>query len=212
MDNTLFKKIDNFFTKYRIQKYKKGEILVRSGDEPSGIFHLKSGRVREYAISKKGEEVVVNIFKPPAFFPMSWAINRTPNVYFFEAMEDLELIKAPPDEVVEFIKNEPDLLFDLLRRVYVGTDGLLSRMTYLMSGSAYERLITELIILAKRFGFAKKGEVVLRTSEKDLASQAGITRETISREIKNLRDQGLISFDKQNLIIKNITKLEEELL
>ncbi|HVT00755.1 MAG TPA: Crp/Fnr family transcriptional regulator [Patescibacteria group bacterium] len=209
--DSIKEKIEEFFSKYKIQKYKKGEILVRAGDDPAGIFYLKSGLVREYAISKTGEEVVVNIFKTGAFFPMSFAINKTPNTYFFEAMEDLILVRAPSEDVVEFIKTNSDVLFDLLRRVYLGTDGLLSRMAYLMSGSASERLIIELIITAKRFGTKESSEIMVSTTEKDLATQTGITRETVSREIKKLKDKGLIDFGKHSLVIKDIAKLEEEI-
>ncbi len=211
MEPRIIEKLDKFFSQYRQQKYRKGEILVRAGDSPSGVFYLKNGRVREYAISGKGEEIVVNIFKPLSFFPMSWAINNTSNIYFFEAMEDLELIRAPRDEVLEFVKSEPEILYNLLSRVYIGTDGLLSRMTYLMSGSAYERLIAELIIIAKRFGEKRNGQITIQTSERDLASQMGMTRETVSREIKKLKARGLASFSKKHLIIKDIGKLEEEL-
>ena len=212
MEPRLLEKLNNFFSRFKIQKYKKGEILIRAGDDPSGVFYLKHGRVREYAISRKGEEIVVNIFKPPAFFPMSWVINQTPNVYFFEALEDLELIRAPREEVIEFVKSEPEILYNLLSRVYIGTDGLLSRMTYLMSGSAYERLVAELIIIAKRFGEKNGREITVETSERDLASQIGMTRETVSREVKKLKAVGLISFSKKRLIVKDIGKLEEELL
>jgi CRP-like cAMP-binding protein len=142
---------------------------------------------------------------------MSWAINNTPNIYFFEAMEDLELIRAPRDEVIEFVRSEPELLYNLLSRVYIGTDGLLSRMTYLMSGSAYERLIAELIIIAKRFGVQNKRSIAVNTSEKDIAGQTGMTRETVSREIKALKNRGLVSFAAKKLIIIDIRRFEEEL-
>ena len=205
MDLKIQKKIDEFFTRFKYQKYKKGEILVRADDDPPGIFYLKSGRVKEYAISKKGDELVVNMFKPISFFPMSWAINNTPNMYFFEAIIDIEVWRAPKDKVLEFIKANPDVLCDLLSRVYRGTDGMMTRMTYLMAGNAYARLITELIIHAKRFGNP------LRISEKDLAASSGMTRETISREMKTLKDKGIVSFQKNSLTIKNLKELENEL-
>jgi len=205
VDLKIQKKIDEFFTRFKYQKYKKGEILVRADDDPPGIFYLKSGRVKEYAISKKGDELVVNMFKPISFFPMSWAINNTPNMYFFEAIIDIEVWRAPKDKVLEFIKANPDVLCDLLSRVYRGTDGMMTRMTYLMAGNAYARLITELIIHAKRFGNP------LRISEKDLAASSGMTRETISREMKTLKDKGLVSFQKNTLTIKNLKELENEL-
>ncbi len=212
MDNKVLAKIEEFFKKYRHQKYKKGELLIRAGENPKGVFFLTSGAVKEYAISKKGEELVVNMFKPVAFFPMSWAINNIANNYYFEAMDDVEVWIAPQMETINFVKENSDVLYNLMSRVFKGTDGILMRMVYLMSGSAYARVITELLIQGKRFG--KKGSAdstELTILEKDLANQAGMTRETVSREMKILKDKGLITFVNNVLIINNIDKLEEEL-
>lgn len=206
MDSKIAEKLETFFTKHRHQIFRKGEILVRADDDPAGVFYLKEGIVKEYAISKKGDELIINVFKPIAFFPMSWAINNTPNQYFYEAITELNVWRAPKDRVIEFIKTNPDVLYDLTSRVFKGIDGMLTRMTYLMSGNAYARLVAELIIHAKRFGIAN------RISEKDLAASSGMTRETVSREMKILKDKGLITFNKNILLIKDLKKLEGELL
>jgi len=210
MDRTVVEKVDGFFSQYKHQSYKKGEILIRADEEPSGVYYLNTGQVKEYAISKKGEELVINVFKQGAFFPMSWAINETPNAYFFEAMTNIDILRALRGKVIEFIKKNPDVLYDLMSRVYKGTDGMLTRMTYLMSGNAYTRLITELLIYVKRF---KKGQdaIELTISEKDLAAQTGMTRETVSREMKILKDKKIIIQDKTKFVIQNIRRLEEEL-
>lgn len=206
VDKKITEKLENFFTKFKHQIYKKGEILVRADDDPPGIFYLKSGYVKEYAISKKGDELVVNIFKPISFFPMSWAVNNTKNMYFFEAVTDAEVWRAPKDKATEFVQSNPDVLYDLLCRVYKGTDGMMVRMTYLMAGNAYVRLVIELIIHAKRFGTTS------RISERELAAQAGMTRETVSREMKTLKNKGLVTFNKNIFTIVDLRKLEEELL
>jgi CRP-like cAMP-binding protein len=210
MDTTISEKIDNFFLLYKHQLYKKGELLIRADDSPSGVFYLKEGNVKEYAISKKGEELVINVFKPTSFFPMSWAINETPNSYFYEAMTDVEIWRAPKEDVLTFIKNNPDVLYDLMSRVYKGVDGILQRMTYLMSGNAYSRLITEMLNYAKRFGQGQN-TVIIEISEKELAAQTGMSRETVSREMKTLKDAGLISINKHKHIINDVQKLEIEL-
>lgn len=209
--NDLDKKIDKFFGQFKQQKYKKGEILIRAGDDPTGVYYLKKGRVKKYAISRKGDELIVNIFKPFSFFPMSHAINHLPNNYFYEAMEDLELVKAPVKEVDQFVKSNSDVLYDLLARVYRGTEGLLTRMTYLMAGNAYSRLLAEIVFIAKRFGKKVGLSITIETTEKDLATQVGMTRETVSRELKILKENNLVEFQKGKLIIKNIERLEEEL-
>lgn len=211
MDVLVTKKLDDFFEKYKTQKYKKGEILIRAGDDPTGIFYLKSGLVKKYAISRKGDELTVNIFKPFSFFPMSFAINHIQNLYFYEAMENLDVKKAPPQKVVDFIRENPEVMYDLLSRMYSGAEGLLSRITYLMAGNAYVKLIADLVVMGRRFGKKNGKEVILKTSEKDLSTHVGMTRETISREIKILKEHGLIEFERGKLIIKNMDKIEEEL-
>jgi CRP/FNR family transcriptional regulator len=210
MDDVIVKKIDEFFATYKKQHYKKGDLLIRAEDIPTGVFYLKSGFVKQYVISKKGDELVLNIYKPVSFFPMSWAINTTPNKFFFEAVDEVEVYKAPSSDVVSFIKNNPDVLFNLLSRVYRGTDGMLTRMSYLMSGDAYGRLLAELLIYAKRFGTGNK-EIEVTVSEKELAAQAGMTRETVSREMKILKEKGILLFSRNTLVIPDLKKLEAEL-
>lgn len=213
MDIQIRRKLEKFFMQFKRQLYKKGEILVHADDAPPGIFYLKEGIVKQYTISKKGDELVLNIFKPISFFPMSWAINNTPNEYFYEALVDVEVYRAPREKTITFIKQESSVLYDLMSRVYSGTDGMMKRMAYLMSGNAYARLITELLIHVRRFGntIEHKKLIELRISENDLAAQSGMSRETVSRELKILKDKGLVTFNKQILTIKDLDELEEEL-
>jgi CRP-like cAMP-binding protein len=212
MDNSVAQKVEAFFGQYRPRTYRKGQILIHAGDEPEHIYNIVSGQVRQYDISYRGDEVVVNVFKAPAFFPMSWALNRTPNVYFFEAATDVELRLAPPDETVEFLRQNPDVLLDLLSRVYKGTDGLLRRMAHLMGGSAKSRLLFELIIGVKRFGEqGRDGAWFVAMHESDLATLAGMSRETVSREMRKLKESGLVKVTHQGVTIDNLAVLEAEL-
>lgn len=134
-------KIEDFFARYRLRQYAKGQILILNGDEPEYVYHLLKGNVKVYDVTYRGDEIILNVFKPPAFFPMSLAINRGENPYIYEAETDIELRQAPAKDVVEFIKENPDVMYDLLSRVYRGTDGLLGRMAQLMASSAKSRLI-----------------------------------------------------------------------
>lgn len=211
MDKTILSKIEGFFAQFKTQTYRKGEILIRADEDPSGIFYLTQGTVKMYAISKKGDEQILNIFKPVSFFPMSWAVNGTHNTYFFEAMTPLVLRKSPKSKALEFIKSNNDVLFDLLCRVYKGTDGLLERLDGLMSGNAYTQLLTQILINTKRFGTYDGKGATLKITEKDLASESGLTRETVSREIKLLKEQKLIDFSKNKLTVFSPEKLEDTL-
>ncbi len=206
------RKVAAFFKAFPLKQYEKGQILIHADDNPSGVFFIESGEVRQYTITNSGNEVVVNVFKPPAFFPMSWAINRTPNEYFFETASRTSVRTAPADKVVEFVSENPDVLLDLLSRVYRGTDVLLQRMTHLMKGNARSRTILELVIACRYFGKPKDdGSFVVEIPESELAARAGLSRETVSRELHKLHKKGWLEISQKHIIIRSPNALEQEL-
>lgn len=209
MDKSVKDVVDAFFSRYPIVHYGKGEILLRPDEPLSHVYYLTHGQIVEYDISTAGNEVVINAFKPGAFFPMSLAINRKHNDYFFEAANSVTVHEAPADEVVAFIKDNPDVCYDLLRRVYLGTDGLQRRMAHLMGGKARSRLVFELLNGAARFGVQKTGTAVhLPMSEKDIAKRSGLSRETVSRSMHALKDDGLVTVSAGGIDIPDLKRLE----
>ena len=210
MNPDITSKIHDHFSQFPKRKYTKGQILVFADESPEHIFYMTAGKVRKYDVSYRGDEVIVNIFKPPAYFPMSWAINRTPNHYFYKTETVTELHVVPVDDALQFIKDNPDVMFDLLTRLYKGMDGLLGRVAHLMSGTAKSRLIYELIIECRRFGGKQTdGSYVLQTTETDMAARSGLSRETVSREMQKILALGLITQIHKGLTVTDLTALEQ---
>ncbi len=211
MNQQIIDKLTKHFSKYELKKYPKGKLITLANQEPAGISLLVSGLVEQYDITPEGNKLTVNVYKPPAFFPMSWAINKTPNAYFFSALTDVELKQANADETVAFLKANPDVMFDLLSRVYRGTDALLRRLMLAASGIAASRLIFELLIEAYRFGIeSNDGTVLVKVKQSVLAARSGLARETVSRELYKLEQENLITRNKQEITI-NIKSLEQKL-
>lgn len=213
MSQEVSEKIESFFSSYRVRRYAKGQILTLSGEIPSDVFYLVSGKVKKYDVTYRGEEIILNIFKPPAFFPMSHAINQgMKNPYIYEAASNIEVRQAPAKDVLAFAKANPDVLVDLLSRVYLGMEGILGRMSRLMGSSAMSRLIYELVIEARRFGISKDdGTYELTITEKELGSRIGISRETVSREIAKLKAKKLVEVIGSRIFIKDVSALESKI-
>ncbi len=202
-------KLQDFFARYRTRTYEKGQILVFANDDPEYIFYILKGTVRMYDVTYRGEEIVANVFKEGSFFPMSWAINHTPNYYFFQAAEDVEVALADPEQTVAFVKDNPDVMFDLLSRVYRGTDGMMLRMVQLMGGSARERLALELLIACRRFNQESNDTTCqLQMTESELAARAGLTRETVSRELRKLAREETVHVKQGFIRINDTQKLQ----
>ncbi len=210
MDEESKKSIDTFYKSYPLKKLDKDEVVIQPETELTSVFYLVEGVVSQYDISSSGNDIIVNVFKPGAFFPMSTAINHTPNYYVFEALTPVSLRVAPAEKVVEFVKGNPEVLFDLLSRVYRGTDGLLRRMAHLMGGSARTRVIFELINATYRFGVRQaNGAMLTPLTENDIAKRSGLSRETVSRMIRGLKDNGHVQVQSTGLLILDIDALQE---
>lgn len=201
---------NNFFARYPLRSVQKGEVILLPGTSVTSIFYLISGQAVMYDITEKGSEIVLNAFKPGAFFPMANALNDTPNLYYIEASTESTVRRAPVKDVVAFLNEHPAVVLDLLKRVYRGTDGILMRMSLLMSGDAKARLVFELLNTSHRFGISGSGQdITIPLTETDMAKRSGLTRETVSRTLKPFKEAGIISIHDKRITIHDKHALEQ---
>ncbi len=212
MDNSLKKKIEVFFEQYTLLTFAKNQIIISPEEEITSIYLLKKGLVRMYVISEEGEEATIHVFRSGSFFPIMLSLSSRPNKYYFEAVEDVEVIKAPAKEVVAFIKNDPEVLFDLTTRFADAITGLMLRTEQLISQGAYPKIVSLLLYLADTFGEKTESgiSIKLRFSHDQIGAWVGVARETVSRQMEKLEKKDIISQKDHKIIIKDIKKLQEE--
>lgn len=202
-----------FYKQFKIRNYKKGEMLIRADDDPQGIFCLTKGYVRQYTISKNGYELTLHILKPISYFPMVWAVNGTPNIYYFEALTPVEVGRATRDEVVDFIKDKPTIIFELMSELLEDYAESLNRIEHLVFSDAYRRVISVLLYITKHFGQTQGKGIVIdhRFTQQDIATLVGVARETASNEMAKLEKKGLVKYIDRKMMFKSIKKLNLEL-
>ena len=144
---------------------------------------------------------------------MVWAINGTPNVYFFEALTTVEVRRAPRDQVVNFIKDKPSVIFGLISELLEDYAEALTRVEHLVFSDAYRRVISVLLYIIKHFGEeTNKGIVVHhRFTQQDIATLVGVARETAGNEMMKLEKMGLMKHVNHSILFEDIKKLELEL-
>ena len=68
---------ETFFYRYPRISFKKGTMLIGADENPTGIFFIEKGFVKQYVVSPKGEVLMLTIFRPGAFVPLTWGLNKT---------------------------------------------------------------------------------------------------------------------------------------
>lgn len=209
MQPEIQKLLRSFFDKFELRSFAKGEIVIKPTNER--IFFLTKGAVRMFSLSRGGDELTLNIYKAYALFPMSLIFNLQ-DKHTFSSLTEVQGYFAPKKDFKKFVTNNPTVLFDLLKRIYQGFDGFFMILEVLLSGDAFYKTLTQLVIYARRFGQKNQNIITFdwHLTHRQLASQTGLARESVTKEIKKLQDKGLIGYSGKKIFIYDLLKLEEE--
>lgn len=207
-------RVSEFFKPYTQIHYKRGEVILRAGGTPAGVYFLAKGHVRMYLLTAAGDMFTFHLFRPGAFFPMTWVVNDTPNNYYYEALGSVEIYRAPRSDFQVFLKQSPEILEEFNQRILSGLSGLLRRMEMLVLDEAYPKTVKLLLYLAEQFGQAQAGEAVrlpFRVTHKDIAAWIGTTRETASLQMEQLKKQQLVDYKNHAILVPSLSALRREI-
>jgi CRP-like cAMP-binding protein len=203
--------LDKIFEEFPIFKYKKNQLVYHAGDKLTHIYYLKKGYIRQYAVSEKGEEFIINIFKPGTYFPIIFLNSRkTENPCYFEGITNLEIQKIPAENMLKFIQDNPKLSYDLFLRLSSGIEGMTMRIKSLVFGNSHSKVSAAIYLSALRFGQknGKSIEIKFPLTHQRIANLIGITRESVSLEMIKLKKTGIIFYKGKTVIVKSIIKLK----
>ena len=207
------KSLASFFAQFRTFHYKKDEIILRPGDMPQGVYFVHLGYVRLYSFSREGKELTLIIYKKGDFFPVVWAFKvKEPSIYYFEALNKVEIQRAPRESFIEFIQKNNDAFMEVNDHILERFQTALKRMQYLAFGNSKSKLASILLICGKDFGIEKNREIEIQIpfTHKDISNLMGVTRETVSVELKQFENRRLIKYNGKLMVLKNRGGLEEE--
>ena len=207
-------KFATFLGDYPTKKYKKGSLILQQGDVPTAVHVIKSGFVKVYNITAKGEERPVLFDLTYEAFPIGWIFDKIDRTYFYyEAFTNVELFLIPKEDYLKYLKGQPDEMWRALDYYVERHVNYQLRMHALEQSRASDKILYTLEFLGRRFGQpSTKGKIVINLplTQQDFANFVGLTRETTSLGLNKLQRDGVVSYDKQCYEV-DTTKLQEML-
>jgi len=199
MDTRLLLKLRPLFGKFPPLYYKKGQVIIRPEDKIDNIYFIEKGYVRFYYLSEEGKEFTFLIYKPGYFFPILYTFFGHRTRYYFEALTPLILRRAPRETFTDTISTNSSMSLMISKEIVLRMQGILSKMEFLTLGNARQNVAFTILISAQEFGKKKNKSIVLNLplAHKDIASLAGLTRETVSIEMKNLGKKIMLKLQSQ---------------
>ncbi|MDP6532447.1 MAG: Crp/Fnr family transcriptional regulator [Candidatus Marinimicrobia bacterium] len=187
------------------RSYDKGQMILLEDSAGETFFVMTSGSVKVTRLSDDGREVILAILGEGDFFGEMSLLDgegRSANIVSIDDSEVLTLTRADFLEILEsFPKIAISFLEELARRLRKSDQQIES----LSLADADKRIGMVVVRLAEELGTIKQGNVSIKNFpyQQDIANMAGTSRETVSRTLSVLEDNGYLARKAKTLTIYN---------
>jgi CRP/FNR family cyclic AMP-dependent transcriptional regulator len=169
-----------------------GEMLFRQGDPPSGLYALVSGALKISSLREDGREAILAVLEEGIWFGEISLIDKLPRTHDATALGLVEVLQLPLpafDALMQqalFARAIASMLAGRVRVLY----GIVEDATL---RSTRARIARRLLLLAHG-DVAGTGQARARVpvSQEGLAMMLGMSRQTLSKELRLLASDGLI--------------------
>ncbi len=197
-----------------LMRFTKEETIINGIDEPEGVYLIKEGFVKAYSVSKDGHASLLLIHEAGELVPLPWSLDGTHTTgLFYEAMTDVTVLRVSKDKLRVAMGRNTWLSQEILKQAVSIIIVYTQRIQTLEFRSARGRIIAELLNLAERFGEGHGKEVFINApiTHQDIADSINMTRETASRALELLFEEGLVGQKDHLFTVLDLPKLQAAL-
>lgn len=189
--------------------YKKGDIIFKEGDKPSGLICLAEGKVKIFKEGVGGREQIVRLARPIGFIGYRALFAEENYNSSAVALEDSFACIIDKDSLFRVLHNNNQLAMTILRTMASELGLSNSRTVTLTQKHIRGRLAESLIFLKNTYGFEEDGQSLkVYLSREDIANLSNMTTSNAIRTLSSFASEKVISLDGRKIKIMDLSKLE----
>ena len=207
--NVSLEKIQQLAAQATCKKFKPGEMVIGEADPIRSFYVVISGQLKLYRSSMEGKEQTLQLLGPGDPFGLCTAFATESFPASAMAIEESSVILIPGTVMEAMAKQEPAILFNIIQ---ILSQRLKDSMTLIESLALKEipgRLASFLRHESQKDAADKKTSVELTISQRELSKILGATPEALSRALRKMANDGILSTAGRIITILNHQALEQ---
>lgn len=191
------------------KRFAPGEFLCREGDNSQHVQVLLSGYVKVLTTASTEREVVIAIRGPGDVVGELAAVDDEPRVATLQAIDAVEALVIPGKRFVALCRSQARLAWVLLTVVAGRLREAGRWWVEFAGGSTVRRVAAILVEFAISHGHRDGKDIVVsgRATQQELAAITSLSRETVSRVLRELRGLGLITTGRRMVVVHDLAGL-----
>ena len=180
-------------------------------NEPSkSIFFLKTGRVKIAKYLADGSEKTLSIINPGEIFGEMAYLDEGQRTDYAMTIEPSMICAINKEDLATFVAKNPTLNIKLTKIFGLKLRNFTERVEDLIFKDADQRVISFLIRYAEKNGKKIGDQIFVKPFLKHqyIGELTACSRQTVNYVLTNLREKGIIDFDRKRLTINKINELK----
>ncbi len=195
--------VEDLFKAGDVVRFARDAFVSTIGENIDSVFFVLSGRLRVSACSESGRRVTFLLVKAGEPYNLLGPYLNRPRFLEAQAVQNTRCLRIRGKDYLEFVKNQPLIVFPIIKWIGMGLDSANSRILDLMEKKVENRVLRVLNTLHQKFG-----SPLLFTSQ-EIAEIAGTTQESALRTMGLLREMGIIATQRGKIWIKDADALKD---
>lgn len=194
--------------------YDKKQVFIRSDDPQPWVYFLNKGIVEATYSFDDGIDRILGYFIPRSIFAQNKLFNQDDRGDLkYTAVEKSEVYRIHRDKFLSRIDIDHEFTKEYLKNTLVFRIFTTDLVIYLGESRLHNRLIRWLLLMAKYYGEpdGRSCRIGIPMTHDVIANFLHVSRESISKVLRQLSRDGLISVDKKIITIHSIEKLRDSL-
>jgi len=204
----LSEKERKFLDKHKIElEYRPGETIIKQGSFYGNVAFLKEGLVKVY-LEGDHKDLSLKIVSANKFLGLS-SLHESKNTYLYSASAFIPCRVALYDKKVftDIMKTNAMFTYNIVNILNENTDQIYTRFFCMTCKQAHGKIADLLLCLSGRV--FKDTEFNLPISRGDFAELISLSVESVSRILKEFKEENLIEIKGSTFILKDIASLEK---
>ena len=195
----------------RRRSVRKGDVIFRKGDEGTNLYVILRGSVRITVPTALGDEIAVALMKDGEFFGDMALLDGMPRSASASAGEETQLAILERGDFLKFLAKRDHAIQAILMALswrLRKTDDLISEICFSYLSQRLAKRIIDLV--GDDFGEGRQGsESQINMTQKELSEMLGVSRESVNKELKVLRDKGIVRTKRGKIIVSDLEHLKK---
>jgi len=189
-----------------IKSHKKGALIFSEGDPASGFYIVAEGKVKVYKLSAQGKEYIMNVFTSGQTIAEVTVFSGQDYPAYAQAITNSTLLFLPKLQLLDILREYPEIALRMLAALSQRQRHFAEMIEDLSLRDVSCRLAKYLLNLSSQ---KKSNTFSLDMQKSELALKLATIPETLSRNLKKLKNKKLISFKADKITILNPESLRQ---